>query len=725
MAAIHLSNPVTDLYGIGPSAEEKLAKLDIYTIYDLISFIPWRYDDWSNVGTISSFDMADRYADNAGYDLSFRGTITTNPSVNVTSRKKPLSFFVSDGTGRIKLTFFNSPYLSGKFSLGDECFVHGSVTLFNGQMQMVNPYIEKAEKIEDSALVRPVYHLTSGLTSNNISKWVKTALKLCGEELLSCIPAGIEEQKGFVEPQKAYEMAHFPSSPDEARRAREQLAYEELILLGIGMKLYSSGHGVKEIAEQVIPSGQGSIDADSRNRWNVIKSNLGFALTEDQTAAFRDVQTDLMSTTPMNRLIQGDVGSGKTMVAALSMLITALMGKQAVLLAPTSVLATQHYRTIANLMKNSGMEPVLLLGKTKASEKTGIKEKIADGRAKVIIGTHALLTDDIKFDDLALVIADEQHRFGVKQREKLLFKDTLKDGTVKSVHNLIMTATPIPRTLAMVIYGDMATSVIKQKPKGRQEITTWFVNSKKSKAIEEMMSIKLAAGEQVYIVCAKIDEDEAEAGADNMIGDPVTEDSSVTSVFEMKKIVDSMSNLSQYSSAVLYGSMKEKDKLDTMEKFISGDIKILISTTVIEVGVDNPNANVMIIMDADRFGLSTLHQLRGRIGRGDKKSFCLLVSESRSELALSRMKMMCESSDGFELAEKDLELRGPGDFYGTRQHGIPTLRAANLYTDMKIATEATEAVNRIIEEGGEEAERLNDAIKKMFELRFARKMEQI
>ena len=240
-----------------------------------------------------------------------------------------------------------------------------------------------------------------------------------------------------------------------------------------------------------------------------------------------------------------------------------------------------------------------------------------------------------------------------------------------------------------------------------------------------MMSVKLAAGEQVYIVCAKIDKDETEAGSDYLVGEPVGGDESVTSVFDMKKQVDSMSNLSQYKSAVLYGSMKEKDKLETMERFIAGDIKILISTTVIEVGVDNPNANVMIIMDADRFGLSTLHQLRGRIGRGDKKSFCLLVSESRSELALSRMKMMCESSDGFELAEKDLELRGPGDFYGTRQHGIPTLRAANLYTDMKIATEATEAVNKIIEAGGQEAERLNEAIKKMFELRFARKMEQL
>jgi len=725
MPAIHLSNPVTDLYGIGPSAEEKLAKLDIYTIYDLIAFIPWRYDDWSHLETIASFDMADRFDDSTGYDLSFRGTVSTNPSVNVTSRKKPLTFFVSDGTGRIRLTFFNSQYLAGKFALGDECFVHGSVTLFNGQMQMVNPYIEKAEKISDDALVRPVYHLTAGITSNNISKWVKTALKLCGEELMSCIPSRIAEEKGFVSPLEAYEKAHFPSSLEEARKAREQLAYEELILLGIGMKLYSTGHGVKEVAEQVIPSGSDGIGRELQISWNHVKNNLGFTLTADQASAFRDVQTDLMSTVPMNRLIQGDVGSGKTAVAALSMIITALMGKQAVLLAPTSVLATQHFKTIYGLMKNTGMEPVLLLGKTKPSEKQEIKEMIADGRARVIIGTHALLTDDVRFKDLALVIADEQHRFGVRQREKLLFKDTAKDGTVKSVHNLIMTATPIPRTLAMVIYGDMATSVIKQKPAGRQEITTWFVNSKKSKAIEEMMSIKLAAGEQVYIVCAKIDKDETEAGSDSIIGEPVSGDDSVTSVFEMKKIIDSMSNLSQYSSAVLYGSMKEKDKLDTMERFISGDIKILISTTVIEVGVDNPNANVMIIMDADRFGLSTLHQLRGRIGRGDKKSFCLLVSESRSELALSRMKMMCESSDGFELAEKDLDLRGPGDFYGTRQHGIPTLRAANLYTDMKIATEATEAVNKVIEEGGEEAARLNEAIRKMFELRFARKMEQI
>ena len=431
-----------------------------------------------------------------------------------------------------------------------------------------------------------------------------------------------------------------------------------------------------------------------------------------------------MTDIPMNRLVQGDVGSGKTAVAILAMAMTALMGKQSVMLAPTSVLAKQHYNNACRILEGSGINVVLLLGKTKASVKKEIKEKLKDGEASVIIGTHALLTDDIEFADLALVIADEQHRFGVKQREKLLIKKELPSG-VNSVHNLVMTATPIPRTLAMVLYGDMKTSVIREKPAGRQAITTWFAASKDSPDTKAALTSMLESGQQAYIVCARIDENEDEISDDSIIGREESDEKEITSVIEMKQKLDESGISARFPSAVLYGSMPEQAKLDTIEKFLSGEIKILISTTVIEVGVDNPRANIMVIMDADRFGLSTLHQLRGRIGRGDKKSFCLLVSESRSELALSRMKMMCESSDGFELAEKDLELRGPGDFYGTRQHGIPTLRAANLYTDMKITTEATEAVNKVIEEGGEEAARLNEAIKKMFELRFARKMELI
>ena len=712
MAAIHLSSPVAALYGIGPSAEEKLAKLGIETIYDLITYIPRRYNDWNNAGDF--YDARD------GMEITFRAHVATKPEVNVRSRTRPVSFYLSDGFKRIKVTFFNSSYIARKFAVGDECFVHGKVTMFAGKPQMVNPYIENASKINPDELVKPVYPLTEGVTSNNLSRWVRTALDLCGSELLNVIPQEVVQAEGFVAPSECYRMIHFPKDMAEADRARRQIAYEELILLGIGMKIAGSDSTVTEKAERVIPPPGSALNEDIKTRWNKIISNLGFKLTDDQAKAVREIQMDLMKDTPMNRLVQGDVGSGKTVVAILAMAMTALMGKQSVLLAPTSVLASQHYNTAVKLLEGSGINVVLLLGKTKQSVKKEIKEKMRQGEAAVIIGTHALLSDNVEFDDLALVIADEQHRFGVKQREKLLIKQGAS-GEVNSVHNLVMTATPIPRTLAMVLYGDMATSIIKQKPAGRQTIKTWFVDSRTSPDITEVLKSKLEAGEQAYIVCAKIDDEHMEPD-DGYRMTPDVDESEIISVVQMKEMIDKTGLSGRYTTATLYGSMNEAAKLDVMERFVRGEVKILISTTVIEVGVDNPNANVMVIMDADRFGLSTLHQLRGRIGRGSSKSFCLLVSESRSELELQRIKMMCESSDGFELAQKDLELRGPGDFFGTRQHGIPSLRAANLYTDIAIASEACEAVNKVFEEKTEEASVLYNAIASMFELRFGRKM---
>ena len=716
MDKITLSSPVSKLAGIGPAAEERLAKLDINTVYDLIAFLPRRYNDWS---TIKSF-----YDASEGEDISFRAHVLTAPQVNIRSRAKPVSFYVGDGIKRIKLTFFNAPYIARKFNVADECFVHGKVSYFNNQPQMVNPYLELASKISSDTLVKPVYHLTSGITSVQMSRWIKLALDSCSEELLNVIPSDIVKSEGFVSPAQCYRMVHFPESLEKAETARRQIAYEELILLGIGMKLFNHSSTVKETAEKVIPETASGISDEVKRRWSLILSNMGFKLTNDQTTAVREIQKDLMSAKPMNRLVQGDVGSGKTAVAILTMAMTALMGKQSVLLAPTSVLAQQHYNTAQRILEGSGINVVLLLGKTKASVKKEVKEKLKDGEASIIIGTHAILSDDIEFEDLALVIADEQHRFGVKQREKLLMKED-PSGKVNSVHNLVMTATPIPRTLAMVLYGDMSTSIIKQKPAGRQAITTWFVSSKDSTDITDVIKAKLEAGEQAYIVCAKIDEDEDEPTDDNYISTDGEEDGSITSVFAMKERLDGTGITSKYETALLYGSMNENEKLSVMERFVAGEVKILISTTVIEVGVDNPNANVMVIMDADRFGLSTLHQLRGRIGRGSAKAFCLLVSESKSELALTRMRMMCESSDGFELAQKDLELRGPGDFFGTRQHGIPSLRAANLYTDMEIAGSACEAVNRLFAQKNDEATQIYDAIIKMFDLRFGRKMEAL
>ena len=703
---VTLTSPVVSLYGIGPTASDKLAKLGIYNIYDLITYIPRRYNDWSNIADITG----------VGEDLevSIKCMVLTMPSFNPKSKLKPITFFVGDKGIRLKVTFFNQPYLAEKFMRGDEVFCHGKVTVFNGGLQLVNPYMEKVESVDEEALVKPVYSLTQGITSKQISKWVKTALDLCGKEMLQVIPEEVVKKRGFVSPEECYRMIHFPADIDEARRAREQIAYEELVLLGIGMRM-SNRRNKDEIAPVVIP--QGSLPSDKASAWKKITANLGFDLTGDQKNAIRNIQQDLMKDEPMNRLVQGDVGSGKTAVAILAMAMTAIMGYQSVLLAPTSVLATQHFNTALNILKGSGIECELLLGKTTQSEKTRIKNAIEKGSAKVIIGTHALLTDDIVFSDLALVIADEQHRFGVKQRSKLLVRKTPSGFGPNTAHHLVMTATPIPRTLAMVLYGDMDTTIIKEKPKGRIPVKTYFTGSKDSRDIKELIMSMLKGGDQVYIVCAKIDDETEEEGTFFLRYDE--SDDSITSVMQMKEKLDNWGITKDNKTGILYGPMPEKEKLSVMDKFSEGEIKILISTTVIEVGVDNPNANAMIIMDADRFGLSTLHQLRGRVGRGGRQSYCLLVSENKSENALIRMKMMCESNDGFELARKDLELRGPGDFFGTRQHGIPALRAANLYTDLELAKEAVTEVGEVLNSGSAEAEKIEKNIKELFDLRFA------
>ena len=715
-SVITLGSPVTDLYGIGPEAGRKLQKLEINTVFDLLTFIPRRYNDWSSIGKIE--DSED------GKELSFLAQVTSNPVKKGIKKQAPVSFYVSDGTGRIELSYFNAPYILNKFVVGDKVFVHGQVSYYGMHPQIVNPFCERADSTDDLNLVRPVYHLTAGITSNMINKWARNALKAVKDTIPDIIPESLRIKEHLCSASEAYEYVHMPSSLEQAAEGRRRIAYEELILLGIGMKHFMSAGGKDEIAPVVIPSGK--LSEDAALRWKTVVSNLGFKLTGDQKKAIADIQHDLMKDTPMNRLVQGDVGSGKTAVAILSMAMTAIMGKQAVLLAPTSVLAKQHYDSATALLKGSGINVALLLGKTKASLKKEIKEQLREGEASIIIGTHAVLTDDVKFNELSLVIADEQHRFGVKQREKLLISRDGSDG-INSVHNLVMTATPIPRTLAMVIYGDMATSVIREKPAGRKEIKTHFLPYTDGDDIYNVLLAKLRRGEQAYIVCPRIDDDSENLAPDEFYFDDygfLADDKNpeAVSVKEMKKRLDARGISDKYPTEILYGSMKETNKLDVMERFLNNEVKVLISTTVIEVGVNNPNATMMIIMNAERFGLSTLHQLRGRIGRGDKQSYCVLCSDNKTERALERMKLMCECSDGFELAGKDLELRGPGDFFGTRQHGIPTLRAANLFTDAPLAKTSCDEVNKVFEKGGDDAVRLMDNIGRMFRLRFADKM---
>ncbi|SCW32482.1 ATP-dependent DNA helicase RecG [Ruminococcaceae bacterium YRB3002] len=705
MAKVTLSSNVSDLYGIGPKKAEKLEALDIRTVYDLLYDLPRRYEDWR---ITKHFTMCED-----GEECSFEAVVSTAPQMNPRSRTRNISFMLDDGLGRIRVTFFNSPYIAGKFAKGDNVFVHGRIQFYNGRPTLVNPYIEHRDRVDRESLIKPVYHQTAGLFSRDLSKWIRTALDLVGDQIPDVIPDVLSRAHDLPGPGEALRMVHFPESPEKAERGRIRIAYEELILLGVGMSMQKEGRDTLK-APVVVPQ---KIGNDAGAKWRHILNNLGFILTDDQKQAVSEIQKDLMSDVPMNRLVQGDVGSGKTAVAILAMAMCSLMGHQAVLLAPTSVLAKQHYDTAVSLLGGSGIDVSLLLGKTKASEKKEIKARIKDGSAGVVIGTHALLTDDVAFRDLALVIADEQHRFGVRQREKLLLA-----SDDRTVHNLVMTATPIPRTLAMVIYSDMQTSIIRQKPAGRKPVKTSFVHSKDDDVIFAAIETKLSYGEQVYVVCAKVDEEEDEIFDDNYVNSDVGF-ANVTSVKEMKKILDARGITSRYSCEVMYGALPEKKKLGIMERFSEGEIKILISTTVIEVGVDNPNANLIVIMDADRFGLSTLHQLRGRVGRSDKNAYCILVSESKSEQALSRMALMCQSSDGFELAEADLKLRGPGDFYGTRQHGIPSLRAANLYTDLPLVKEALECVNDVLSgSDSEERERIGNAVKVLFELRFGSRM---
>ena len=707
-----LSDPVNKIYGVGDAVQKKLEKAGIFTVFDILNFFPRKYEDWSEIDKL--FALED------GKLITIKATVKSVVPIQRFDKLQRFKTVVSDGYGTISVTFFHGRFVANEMKVGDEYFFRGQVSMFRGGYQLINPQRIRADKMSDN-MIRPVYRQTSGISSKQIEAWIGFALRDYSQYLENFLPAKLILDEGLCSEIDAYQYVHKPMSFSQIEMGRKRLAFDELAVYDYGMRCAYSKNADRGKAFRIVRN------EVSQKTIKDMVSGLPFDLTDDQKKALRDIFADMASDRPMNRLIQGDVGSGKTAVAAISMAAVAASGRQACLLAPTSVLAKQHYDTVNMFYKDASINVVYLHGGMKASERKEVLEKIRTGEADVIIGTHAVIGKDVVFKDLALFVTDEQQRFGVEQRnEKLSLSYVNSD--IDSVHNLVMSATPIPRTLAMVVYGDMAISIIRQKPAGRKKIKTYKATGEDIESrIDKFILKYLANKEQVYIVAARKDDSDGDDEIeryDNVfeIGEEKLE---LYSVKGIQKRLSEVPAFAPYKTGTLVGSMSDKEKSKVMDAFSSGDVDILISTTVVEVGVNNPNATCMVIMDADRFGLSTLHQLRGRVGRGDKQSYCILASSSKSEMAEARLNMMCESDDGFELAEKDLELRGPGDFYGTRQHGIPTLRAANLYTDMKIATEATESVNRIIEEGGEEAERLNDAIKKMFELRFARKMEQI
>lgn len=587
---------------------------------------------------------------------------------------------ISDMTDYIPITFFNNKYVKDQLIEDEEYLFFGKITIdkYNNKT-MLSPRFEKSP---EKQRIRPIYKSTSAMPSKTTERIIENALHEIKGNLPEILPEYIVKKYRLMEFEEAISTIHFPESEKMLTLAKRRLIFEELLLLQMGL-LSEKSTGGSRVSQAL-----------STDFTDDFFASLPFEPTNAQRRAVAEATVDMMTQKPMNRLLQGDVGSGKTAVAAALMYNTVKNGCQAALMAPTEVLATQHYKTLSAFFGDD-VKIELLTGSVTTKNKRIIREKLESGECNIVVGTHAIIQNDVNFNNLALVITDEQHRFGVGQRAALSSKG-------KNPHTLVMSATPIPRTLAMMIYGDLDISVLDELPKGRQPIKTYCVPTSFHERIYKFIRKNISQGRQAYIVCPLVEESESD-----LI--PATE------YYEYLKT----SYFSDCTLALLHGQMKPKDKDAVMKRFYSGEVQLLISTVVIEVGVDVPNATVMVIENAERFGLSQLHQLRGRIGRGSYESTCVLLSDAQNEEARDRFDIMCRTTDGFEIAKKDLELRGPGDFFGSRQHGLPDMRIANLMTDTRILYEAQKTAKELVDGTSpatkEEIDRLNGETKKLFQ----------
>jgi len=582
---------------------------------------------------------------------------------------------VVDQAGALHITFFNQGYVERALRAGEEYIFYGVVEEQGSRRTMVNPIFERVGKQNFTGCIVPVYPLTAGITNHLLCTLTQQAVAACAQDMPETLPRGVRLDHELAQAEFSYRNIHFPESFQALELARRRLTFEELFYLSAGLAMLKGRRG--DVLGCAIPS----------RPMEEFLARLPFPLTGAQRRGMEEISRDMASGRPMNRLVQGDVGSGKTVVAAYAAWLAAGAGYQSALMAPTEVLAEQHFRSLSALLEPAGVRVGLLTGSITPAGKKKVRQALAAGEIDLIIGTHALLSQGVEFAKLGLMVADEQHRFGVAQRAALAAKGD-------SPHVLVMSATPIPRTLALIIYGDLDVSVIDELPPGRTPVETYVVREDKRARMYNFVRRLVGEGRQVYIICPAVEEN-AEGTMQNVEweGDGPALDLKAVTTYAKKLQTEVFPDL---RVDFLHGKMKPREKEAVMAAFAAGETQVLVSTTVIEVGVDVPNAALIIIENAERFGLSQLHQLRGRVGRGKHQSYCVLITNTRSVEAMQRLRTLASTADGFKISEEDLKLRGPGDFFGSRQHGLPQMKLADLAGDMRLLSEAQESARRLL-----------------------------
>ncbi len=653
---MQLDTDIRYIKGIGEARARSMAKLGIHDLAGLVSYFPRTYEDRTQYKQIR--ELTD------GETACVRAMVAEEPRLSRVRRGMELvKLRAVDESGALDITFFNQAYVKNQLNPGETYVFYGKAGAMGSHRSMTNPVFEReGAAMAVTGRIVPIYRLTSGLSQKLVMQCVRSALNYCADSLPDYLPAELALANGLATARYAYENIHFPKDAAALAIARRRLVFEELFVLVCALGMIRGGRQKA--------AGTPLERADLAE----FTSSLPFTPTAAQMRAVGDAVEDMCSGKAMNRLVQGDVGSGKTLVAAACVWYAARSGAQSAFMAPTEILAEQHFATLSGFLEPFGIKVAKLTGSMRAKERREVLAQLASGEAELCVGTHALLSEDVEFKNLALVVTDEQHRFGVEQRAALVGKGTRP-------HLMVMSATPIPRTLALIIYGDLDVSVIDELPPGRQKVGTFAVDESYRARLNGFIEKLAHEGRQIFVVCPRIEDNEE--GADG-----------IKSAEEHAQSLRAA--LPDLKIACIHGKMKAKEKDEIMSAFARGETDVLVSTTVIEVGVDVPNAALMVIENADRFGLSQLHQLRGRVGRGQHKSWCILVSDAKGVEARARLSAMVHISDGFKIAEEDLRMRGPGDFFGSRQHGLPELHIADLGADMDVLSRARDAAEALL-----------------------------